>query len=76
MVALKEQLRKWDKRWFAVDKGALVYAASAKETEARRSFPITDILEVCKKKGLRLSSELHVISFAQVDAPGQRQKES
>jgi len=61
--AKSKMLRKWDKRWFAVDKGALVYAASAKETEARRSFPITDILEVRvvedpEKKGQQFEFEV------------------
>lgn len=44
--AKSKLLKKWDKRWFAVDSHSLMYAASPDKCEARKSFPITDILEV------------------------------
>ena len=38
--------RKWDKRWFAVDRKALMYAESPKSAARRQHFLIRDILEV------------------------------
>mmetsp|Transcript_24152 Transcript_24152/g.29274 ORF Transcript_24152/g.29274 Transcript_24152/m.29274 type:complete len:307 (-) Transcript_24152:942-1862(-) len=39
-------MRNWDKRWFALDDTALLYAKTPKEKCPKQAFPVGDILDV------------------------------
>mmetsp|Transcript_39751 Transcript_39751/g.55195 ORF Transcript_39751/g.55195 Transcript_39751/m.55195 type:complete len:392 (-) Transcript_39751:159-1334(-) len=39
-------LRKWDKRWFALDDRNLIYASSPKDCIAKHSYSVKEIMEV------------------------------